>query len=850
MEGLFQLFDTESGRRIISEIPVPESISQNLKPGFGQRPYQLEAFKRFVFCRQQDFPGKPSPPLHLLYQMATGSGKTVVMGGLILYLYEQGYRNFLFFVNSTNLIQKTKDNFLRTRASKYVFAENIRIGDREVYIKEVENFEEADSRHINLKFTTIQKLYSDLQNTRENGITYEDFKGQEIVLLADEAHHLNTETQTGNLFGNWETTVQTILRQNYANILLEFTATLDQESREILAKYKDKIIYKYDLAQFRLDKYSKEISLLRSQYDEKERVLQAVLLNIYRQELAASYNLNVKPVVLFKSKQIQKSKENQAWFHRLIADLRESDLQKLMDTSSISIIQQAFSFFRRREITLKSLVSRMQQAFRPENCISANNDTDAGQVQYLLNTLEDTDNPIRGIFAVQKLNEGWDVLNLFDIVRLYEGHDGKHNRPGKTTLSEAQLIGRGARYFPFALDAQEDKFTRKYDSDLGNELRVLEELYYHTREDSRYISELKVALREMGVYEDEDKKERKKLEIKEEFKKTDLYKSGQVFYNKRIPRNYGRVKSLTDLGARKVNYRHTLSSGFGSVVPAFSDNPAEPSGTSQVNASRNVALLDIPRHVVHAALSGNPFFHFSHLRKFFPNLFSVSQFLTDSGYLGKLEITFLGTAERIRMISHADYKYALTGFFLAIQEEIQRHLTAYEGSEFIHAPFAEVFTDKEVTVYKDLSDGQEETLASESWYAYKAHYGTSEERKFVEMFASRFESLCEKFTDIYLVRNERELKIYDSQGRAFEPDFLLFCRQRGEAQSAYQVFIEPKGAHLAAYDAWKEDFLNRLRDKKQVLYIHSEKYTLTAVPFYHSENENEFWKELEETLEV
>jgi type III restriction enzyme len=26
-------------------------------------------------------------------------------------------------------------------------------------------------------------------------------------------------------------------------------------------------------------------------------------------------------------------------------------------------------------------------------------------------------NRIRAIFAVQKLNEGWDVLNLFDIVR-------------------------------------------------------------------------------------------------------------------------------------------------------------------------------------------------------------------------------------------------------------------------------------------------------------------------------------------------------------------------------------------------------------------------------------------------
>ena len=51
-------------------------------------------------------------PLHLLFNMATGSGKTLIMAGLILYLYEKGYRNFLFFVNSTNIIEKTKDNFL------------------------------------------------------------------------------------------------------------------------------------------------------------------------------------------------------------------------------------------------------------------------------------------------------------------------------------------------------------------------------------------------------------------------------------------------------------------------------------------------------------------------------------------------------------------------------------------------------------------------------------------------------------------------------------------------------------------------------------------------------------------
>jgi len=70
------------------------------------------------------------------------------------------------------------------------------------------------------------------------------------------------------------------------------------------------------------------------------------------------------------------------------------------------------------------------------------------------------------------LNEGWDVLNLFDIVRLYETRDGKWTRddryiPGTTTLSEVQLIGRGARYYPFKLNKEDDKFRRKFDQVAG-----------------------------------------------------------------------------------------------------------------------------------------------------------------------------------------------------------------------------------------------------------------------------------------------------------------------------------------------------------------------------------------------
>ena len=105
----------------IATIPVPTSISDNIKKGFGERAYQQQAFKRFIFFNNEDFQDKQNKPYHLLYNMATGSGKTTILKWFETHLYEQGYRNFLFFVNSTNIINKTKDNFLNSSASKYLF---------------------------------------------------------------------------------------------------------------------------------------------------------------------------------------------------------------------------------------------------------------------------------------------------------------------------------------------------------------------------------------------------------------------------------------------------------------------------------------------------------------------------------------------------------------------------------------------------------------------------------------------------------------------------------------------------------------------------------------------------------
>lgn len=849
MAFLHEIFNNPFARKALAQVVLPNGIIDNLK--FGIRPYQEEAFKRYLYTEQESFDEKPNKPLHLLYNMATGSGKTLIMAGLMLHLYEKGYRNFLFFVNSNNIIQKTKDNFLNPQTSKYLFNNKIVINGKEVLLKQIDNFDEADNENINIKFTTIQQLHIDLNNTKENSITYEDFTDKKIVMIADEAHHLSSGTKSGNLFGSWEETVLQILHQNFDNILLEFTATLDYESREIINKYKDKVIYKYDLSQFRADKFSKEINLVRSLYDEKERVIQALILNLYRQELATINNINLKPVILFKAKKtIKESEQNKENFHKLIDDLSETMVEKIKKTSTVSIVQKAFQFFEGKNISFNEIAKRIQTNFREENCLSANNDSEAEKNQILLNTLEDENNPIRAVFAVQKLNEGWDVLNLFDIVRLYEDRDGKDGKPGKTTLSEAQLIGRGARYYPFALEEGEDKFVRKYDDDISNDLKILEELYYHTKEDSRYISELKKALVETGIYEDDAHLETKQIKLKSIFKESELYKKGYVFSNKKLPKNFDKVKSIVDLGVTKTNYRYQLSSGTGRVSSVFFELES-PISFDEAIKTKGVELKDIPEHVIRYALSQNPFYYFDNLSHYFPNISSLSDFIEGKEYLGDLEITFLGNYSRLQEISHFDYLQALNGILQNIEKDIKDNSTDYEGSEYYPQPIHQVFRDKEIRVNKhsERAKGQEDLVLNESWYAYNANYGTIEEKKFVELFSRRFEGFSHKFENIHLIRNEREIKIFDKYGRAFEPDFLLFCSERANEKLTFQVFIEPKGAHLIGYDKWKEDFLKVIGSERKSIKIYTDTYKITAVPFYNYGNENEFKKVLESTFE-
>ena len=715
---------------------VPESITRNLNPALPLRPYQEDAFAYFIHCFNNDFSDKEIP-MHLLFNMATGSGKTLIMAGLILYLYEKGYRNFLFFVNSDTIIKKTEDNFTDSQASKYLFNQSIYIDGNPVAVRTVNTFDGVNENEINICFTTIQKLHSDLTTAKENALNFEDFKEKKTVLLADEAHHINVQTKAQQeLFENWENTVEGIFRSNNdnGNLLLEFTATHDYQTPAMVEKYRNKVLYRYDLVDYRKDEFSKEIEIVRSDFGHRDRILQAIIISQYKQLVAAEYKIQLKPVILFKAQRtIKQSEENKAEFHKLIDGLTGNQIEKIRQESELKIVQRAFQFFDEREIADDQLAQRLQTAFHEDFCLSVNDDTQKEANQKLLNTLEDAENPLRAIFAVQKLNEGWDVLNLFDIVRCYETRDSGRGRIGKTTMSEAQLIGRGARYFPFRQSETDDKYCRKFDDDLLHDLRVLEELHYHSVNDSRYISEIHAALVEQGMMD--EKIVTREMKLKDEFKKTEFYQKGVIWVNEQVQRDNRHLKSFDDLpkklSVKEKHHDHTIHGGTGGVDTIMGDGDTDE--VTQNTDSKVVWIRDIERNIVQSAIARNPFFAFASLKRYFPNLTSMSHFMTSENFLDGLAINFKSNLSNLED-NHEEKLRACCDVLGKIESDIREQITQYEGTKQFHEkPINAIFVDKilKLNAGKSRADEDPETkdiIRENSWFAFNNLYGT-ERRK-------------------------------------------------------------------------------------------------------------------------
>lgn len=866
VKTLSQVLIEELGKRTIEGTKLPDSIIGNLNPDFPVRPYQERAFKFFMNYWEEAFDGKPRQNHQLLFHMATGSGKTLMMAGLISYLYEKGYRNFLFFVNNSNIIEKTKDNFLNSVSKKYLFADTISFGDKRVAIREVDNFQSVNADDINIVFSTIQGLHMTLNEPKENSLTYDDFEDQKIVLISDEAHHINADTKKGKevdqdeLFEivSWEGTVERIFRANNANLLLEFTATVDFSDENLKAKYLPKLLFDYPLKEFRKDGYSKEVKVLQADLSPIDRALQAVLLSQYRRKIFEKNKLHIKPVMMFKSKTI---KDSQAFFEEFVAcikTLKPEILEAIKNRSSDETILKVFAYLENNNISLENLIIELKEDFSEEKLISVNSKEDSVEKQLAVNSLET--NEYRAVFAVDKLNEGWDVLNLFDIVRLYDTRDSKGGKIGKTTMSEAQLIGRGARYCPFQNAGDEPLYGRKFDSDLDHEMRICEELYYHSAYNPKYIQELNTALQEIGMKAKETK-ERHVL-LKDSFKKTALYKAGHVFLNDRVKYLREEINGLESSIITKTHHV-SLRTGYTKSVVAFESQGNDRGANKE---SKDYLLKDFGTAIVRKALQRIEFYEFSSLKKYLPNLKSVAEFITSDNYLGKIRIEVTGLPEQVSNLSPDEKLDAVIQVLNEISGVIASDKIEFKGSkEFKPRMMKDVFTDKTLNFMIDGGEDQEfgksmnnatETayyldLTSKSWFAFDDCFGTSEEKLLIQYIDKRYKDLSKVYSEVYLIRNEKHFKIYAFEdGRPFEPDFILYLIGKEKTDTMhYQVFVEPKGTHLLKADEWKEKFLVSIKEHFQVEQLFSnKKYVVWGLPFYNSKERIPEFEEAFETL--
>lgn len=849
---------------------IPEIIYENIREDYGERPYQKEAFGRFDFYWDKFADKSENKPVQLLYHMATGSGKTLIMAGLIIYLYKKGYRNFLFFVDSTNIIEKTRENFLNPNSSKYLFADKIQIDNRQIKINEVDNFSSANPNDINIVFTTIQGLHSRLNKPRENAITFEDFENQKVVLLSDEAHHINAETKTESQrnksetenLTTWEGTINKIIKAHTENVMLEFTATMDLGHDQIREKYKNRIIFDYPLKEFRIDGYSKEVKVLQADLDPIDRALQAVVLSQFRLKKFAEYQLSIKPVIMLKANYVNPptkrdkkkkvvSSEFKAAFLDKMRKLSAADLKAIKNRAKEGeVIFQAFNYFDEEDITLNNLALELKEDFTEEKCISVDSINDKQENQILVNSLEDAGNPIRVVFAVDALNEGWDVLNLFDIVRLYDTRDAKKGKPGKTTMAEAQLIGRGARYCPFKIKEDQNKYKRKYDvtdSEEEHELKICEELYYHSALRPRYIDELHTALEDIGI-----KPERSfqvSLNLKPSFKETKTYKKGKIFVNRQ--KKYKREDIIAlDEHAGDHLYKVQLRTGYMVTSKIYDDT----TGKALKKARKNFKIISFGFQIIKKAMSRLRFYRFNNLKKYFLHLSSVREFIESKAYLARLEVEVTAASERIENLKPVDKLDITVQVLDELASKIKSCSVTHKGTkEFEGKLLKDVLSDKEISVAKDSGDdkqygkSQSKTtneayqlpINEKEWYAFEDNFGTSEEKSFVRYIDKVYNQLHQRYDEIFLIRNEQHFKLYNFEdGKGFAPDFVLFLKKEQPKESLhYQIFIEPKGDHLLEHDEWKENFLKKLKDEFELEQVwKGNEYILWGLPFYNENN--------------
>ena len=362
----------------------------------------------------------------LCFSLATGVGKTRLMGAFIAYLHRfYGVKNFFVVAPNLTIYNKLHQDFTQN-TPKYVFKGISEFAQNQPEIVTGDNYESGLGAHGNLFSKVVINIFNIAKITAKDGgklakddarrsvarvrrlietigESYFDFLAskEDLVVIMDESHRYRASA-------GWEA-----LNDLKPVLGLELTATPQVERNGKSVPFKN-VIYDYPLACAIRDGYVKEPAVATrenfnpKQYSadelEKIKLHDAVCIHESRKASLQIYADNkgvktVKPFILVVATDTKHSAE----------------LKGYMESPE---------FFEGRYAgKILEINSATSGAEKDEN------------IDKLL-TVEDPNNPVEIVIHVNMLKEGWDVTNLYTIVPLRAANS--------KTLVE-QSIGRGLR---------------------------------------------------------------------------------------------------------------------------------------------------------------------------------------------------------------------------------------------------------------------------------------------------------------------------------------------------------------------------------------------------------------------
>lgn len=350
--------------------------------------------------------------MSLTFALATGVGKTRLMGAFITYLYTQkGVKNFFIVAPNLTIYNKLMKDLGDPSSEKYVFRgigcfsqniPNLITGDNYKEKGLMQGFSDVTINVFNI--SKFNREIGNIHHLSEYlGQSYFDFLAaqKDLVVIMDESHHYRADKG------------MTAINELKPVLGLELTATPQVESGTKTIKFKN-VVYEYPLSYAIRDGYAKipyaltrrDISDYNLSSDDMDKMmLEDGISNHERvKERLKDYAINngvkpVKPFVLVVCQNTQHAE-------KVLSYITSDDFFDGKYKNKTIIIH-----------------SNQKGSEREEN------------VQKLLE-VEKFDNPVEIVVHVNILKEGWDVNNLYTIIPL--------RTAASQTLRE-QTIGRGLR---------------------------------------------------------------------------------------------------------------------------------------------------------------------------------------------------------------------------------------------------------------------------------------------------------------------------------------------------------------------------------------------------------------------